>query len=374
MLNSSLIKMQKIKLTGLEAVRCYAALLIIFFHLFHLANIEVPTSLGFIGTHFGFGVPLFFMVSAFGLFLGYQFTLTRIDQLKDYYLRRFFRIAPLFYFVMLFYLPYLWVIYDGHLVSVNKFLVSLLFIFNFIPSEVEGYVWASWSIGVEMVFYLTLPLAVLAINNFRSAFLFLLLSVYIKYQWVQSFNGAAETIVLTSFKTYFILAHIHYFAMGIFSYFVWKKIIQGKYSDKLGHVLVYLAVLGFVGLVIFSTTIITLFSYFFSLVFAQYFYQLAIALCLSMFIISLCLAPIKLLVNRWVCLLGKTSFSLYLWHPIVIVSLTKGGAYEYIYENVGSVGFSWWLSVLLTFVILVPLARLSYQMIEVPGMKLIRYF
>ena len=42
---------------------------------------------------------------------------------------------------------------------------SVLFIFNFIPGSETGIVWASWTIGVEMVFYAIFPLLFLRYRN-----------------------------------------------------------------------------------------------------------------------------------------------------------------------------------------------------------------
>lgn len=60
----------RIELPGLLAMRCYAALAIMLFHLTALPKLQIPGYLSFVPTHFSFGVPLFYIVSAFGLFVG----------------------------------------------------------------------------------------------------------------------------------------------------------------------------------------------------------------------------------------------------------------------------------------------------------------
>ena len=54
-------------LPGVEALRGYAAFAIVIFHVIHLTQAAVPQSLEFMKWFFGYGVPLFFVVSAFSL-------------------------------------------------------------------------------------------------------------------------------------------------------------------------------------------------------------------------------------------------------------------------------------------------------------------
>lgn len=367
--------MQRIKLSGLDATRCYAALSIVLFHLVHMAKLDVPEPANFIETHFGFGVPLFYMVSAFGLFLGYENKLQELGAWKEYYLRRFFRIAPLFYFVVLFYIPYLWLLYDGHLVPITKVVSSVLFVFNFIPQDVEGFVWASWSIGVEMVFYLLLPLLVLLVRGLGSAFAFFILSIYIKTRWNTSFDGITDSAVMTNFKTYFFLAHVHYFAMGILSYFIWSSLYNSRLSVRLnGLLFTVISISGLILLVFYSSEITGAFGHVFDGFYTRFAYGLSFAWCLAGLIVGLCLWPTLVLVNRVSCSLGRTSFSLYLWHPVVIGLLMKLSIYAFLYSNFGGLLIPGLLSVVITLAILIPISYLSFNFIEIPGMKAAKRF
>src|SRR3546814_12598933 len=98
---------ERIKLDGLLTVRCVAALMIVLFHLIRMPGLQIPQGLEIIKNHFGIGVPLFYIVSAFSLLIGYRDRLATRDDLRVYFLRRFFRIAPLFYVMMAIYLAYL---------------------------------------------------------------------------------------------------------------------------------------------------------------------------------------------------------------------------------------------------------------------------
>ncbi len=360
---------------GLEAMRLYAALLIILFHLVHIPGLELPGSLHFIATHFGFGVPLFYVISAFGLFLGYQGKLRFTKEWRDYYLRRFFRIAPLFYFMLIAYIPFLWVLFDGYRVPLEKVISSALFIFNFIPNDVEGYVWASWSIGVEMVFYLILPILIFAIKSLRSAILFLALTVYIKHSWSQPFNIVADNAALLNFENYFILSHLHYFAMGIVAYFVWRKLwLSGCNKPAYGRVITVVGVAGSVIWIGFQAMLMRVCLPWVNTLCVDKFNEVILVGFMSLIVIGQCVSASSILVNRGSCVLGKASFSLYLWHPVVIGILMQTGVYKVLYANVSSVYLSWLSAMAVTLLILLPVAIASYRHIEVPGMKMARRF
>jgi peptidoglycan/LPS O-acetylase OafA/YrhL len=107
---------QRLKLESLDALRFFAAAMIVLFHLVKMAKLQIPSYLHFIPNNFGLGVPLFYLVSAFGLTLGYFGKISSQSELKHYFVRRFFRIAPLFYFMMVFYIVFLYAVY-GKIVS-----------------------------------------------------------------------------------------------------------------------------------------------------------------------------------------------------------------------------------------------------------------
>ncbi|MFM8374347.1 MAG: hypothetical protein ACKOCO_18405, partial [Bacteroidota bacterium] len=60
------------RLSGLEALRGLAALVLVIFHIRYIPNLEVPQKLERIISHLGSGVPFFFAISSFSLMLGYE--------------------------------------------------------------------------------------------------------------------------------------------------------------------------------------------------------------------------------------------------------------------------------------------------------------
>jgi peptidoglycan/LPS O-acetylase OafA/YrhL len=109
------------------------------------------------------GVQLFFIASAMTLCISME---NRSGEgVKYFYIRRFFRIAPLFYVAMVFY--FLWrltkaFIMDGSLsvpdtYTVTGLLSTIMFVHGFFPRDFNFYVPGGWSISTEMMFYLIFP-------------------------------------------------------------------------------------------------------------------------------------------------------------------------------------------------------------------------
>jgi peptidoglycan/LPS O-acetylase OafA/YrhL len=98
-----------------------------------------------------FGVDIFFVISGFliaDILLREWERNGRIDYLK-FYLRRAFRILPLYIVVLL-------VSTLAGLYSVAQILPNLFFVNNFVPFEQQAMVW-TWSLAIEEQFYLIFP-------------------------------------------------------------------------------------------------------------------------------------------------------------------------------------------------------------------------
>lgn len=91
------------RLEAIDALRGLAALYILSYHLALLPqpNLTVPFWASRFVLSGGTGVTLFFIISAFCLCLSMQKRKEEPQLTMQFYLRRFFRIAPLFYFWML---------------------------------------------------------------------------------------------------------------------------------------------------------------------------------------------------------------------------------------------------------------------------------
>ncbi len=107
------------------------------------------------------GVQLFFVVSALSLTLSWQARHTAgTAGVRDFFIRRFFRIAPMFYFgIGLYLLLFGWRPREFAPDGIGSLDVALtaLFLHGWWPTATNSVVPGGWSIGAEAMFYLLLP-------------------------------------------------------------------------------------------------------------------------------------------------------------------------------------------------------------------------
>ncbi|MGB7270732.1 MAG: acyltransferase [Albidovulum sp.] len=339
---------------GLTALRGFAAMMVVLVHVWGIHQFALPDTLINIIPHLTLGVPLFFVISAFSLFVS---TTARIDQpgwLNDFLTRRFMRIAPLFYLVALWQLLVLPVLV-GSGMPVAKFLLTISFLFNFMPGQHESLVWAGWSVGVEMMFYLILPLLLVTIRSLRGAaimgaFLFVVSGAFIDHYRKGDFP--------TNFDSFSFFSALGMFGAGIVGYFLFQRLKKHPQARAAGLVTLGLAVvLG--GLIVLNDQVLRAQPVIMGLWWAYPF---------ALLVVSQCLRPLAIIANRPFIHLGDLSFSLYLLHPPIIYFAKP--IYEWLYATAGSPGLGYGLSVLATLVMLYPLAWLTFHLIEKPGIRL----
>lgn len=126
-----------------------------------------------------FGVQLFFFVSALTMCYMWSLRNGEAHQVGKFYLRRFLRIAPLFWIAIP---AYLWLNRGGDHwmqegISLLQIVLTTAFLHGFRPDSINAIVPGGWSIAVEMTFYLIFPLLITQINC-RVYFLYLAIASY----------------------------------------------------------------------------------------------------------------------------------------------------------------------------------------------------
>jgi len=118
-----------------------------------------------------FGVHLFFVTSAFTLFLSlHRRSRSEARPTVNYFLRRFFRIAPLFWLAIVFYVkwngtgPQYWA---PHGITPIAVMATAAFVHGWHPTVINSVVPGGWSIAVEMNFYLLVPFLFKRLTNLR---------------------------------------------------------------------------------------------------------------------------------------------------------------------------------------------------------------
>ena len=166
-----MIEMDKVKLVGsdekldyIDIVRGIAILMVILVHTSQAVN-GVSQLVGDINRYGQMGVQLFFVASAYTLCFSRIKRSKEQQPLRSFWIRRFFRIAPLYYVAII---GYFLLESNMHILDRIKMSYSLynfetitaniLFVHGFVPAANNNIVPGGWSIGTEMAFYLIFPL------------------------------------------------------------------------------------------------------------------------------------------------------------------------------------------------------------------------
>lgn len=267
------------------------------------------------------GVQLFYIISAFTLFysLDHQ-SHNRPHSRIAFYLRRFFRIAPLFYVSVALYLFIYgwgprWALGKDRAVTWQNLTATLLFVNGFHPKWIGSIVPVGWSVTVEMTFYLLVPFLFSVITSFTRALCFTLLSLAGSVAVTQAMLASPwirETPLWRMFVGHWIVSQIPVFGIGFVLYFILKKLDRPVESlsqgMKVAFGLALLAGFSFMLLIAFTPAPSFLAD---TLHIPEY---LLAAPAFVPLVVGLRIFPTRLLINRATTFLGNISYSLYLMH------------------------------------------------------------
>ena len=345
---------------SLESIDALRGLAILYIVLYHLAlipqpNLPLPNWASQVVLRGGSGVTLFFIISAFCLCLSMQVRGQEPRPIISFYVRRVFRIVPLFY---------VWLIVSwlrdkywfGVTHSWQEIALNIFFGFNFVPGKHAGFVWASWILSVQMVFYLLFPIIYRYVNDYRKSlgFFFLTLLLAVLYAGGLSYLPISESDRST-FAHFSFLHVLPVFAFGMFAFFAFERFIQGKsLARSWGVVLVGGAFFGFSALMAGRLNF-----------FLEDFYWQGVIF--GALVLGLAIAPLRVFVNRQTCFFGKIGYSLYLNHPPLVFVLIP--VYRDIYAVQMPTTLQYGACALLTLVILIVASYFTYHIIEQPGVR-----
>jgi len=177
-------------LDGLRAISC---LCIIAMHI--RANADY--NLGSIGeqvvsswTHF---VPLFLMISGFGMFCGYfeRFKVGNVD-LNSFYAKRYKKLLPFYATLIL-----IDIIVNRSLSHIVEGITEATLVFGLLPNNRPDVIGVSWTLGVIFLFYMTFPFIVFLCWTRRRAWITFVASIVISL--FCSFYFFTEKFVIDSF-------------------------------------------------------------------------------------------------------------------------------------------------------------------------------
>lgn len=348
-------------LPGVHGLRGAAALAIVIFHTIAIVGTSPPSSLAFAGNYFGYSVHLFFVLSAFSLMYSTLPSRKRDGWIQTYLIKRFFRIAPLFYFMVLVMIGWAY-FFRSPRPDLPEILTNLTFTFGLVPPYTGGLVWGSWAIGVEVLFYVMFPVLLLVISGLRASLLFLVLATVACLSILNILHGQyLATVPRPRWDpSYFAFgSNALFFAFGITAFYLRTRVESSLSICRLTRLL---------GLVLLA-----------GLLFGQLATWLrpygrldlvAWGTAFGLLCVTESLRPSFAMANKAMEYLGERSYSIYLVHPPLLV-LGKGN-----FEGFRSAALpllgpgATALAELVAAVILVlPVAELTYRFVEVPGIN-----
>jgi peptidoglycan/LPS O-acetylase OafA/YrhL len=149
---------RKARLEGVEAGRGIAALLVVFYHAALHVEGDVPGSAVLWGLpHFGHaGVDFFFVLSGFIISFVHRTDLGRPERLGHYLERRFTRVLPFYWLVLAFLLLDTWILHRAQFPGVSE-LISNVFL---LPQAKDQIVGGAWTLVFELTFYLVFAIVI----------------------------------------------------------------------------------------------------------------------------------------------------------------------------------------------------------------------
>ncbi|WP_185963932.1 acyltransferase family protein [Flavobacterium restrictum] len=346
----------KIYLPGLNGLRAIAALSVILCHIFQQLNDYGLNSSGLFNSFGIYGVTVFFTLSGFLItyLLLKEKEKTTTIAIKKFYIRRVLRIWPLYFLFILIVL------------SVMKFNVAsnLWFYLLMLPNipwavgSAGGMIHTIpllshyWSLGVEEQFYAFWPFIIKYVKKLK-LFLICFCLFFIALKFTLKLFHAPATLVSFVYYTRFSCMIIG----GIGAYFFYTnnnflKIVTTKWFDFLSwFVLVSLVLLPFFGIKMYAVL------------------ENEIVSVLTLLLILNQISNPKRIIsleNRFFDYLGKISFGLYVYNPLVIYTM----AFVFQFFKIENQKIKLFLIVITVISIVIFLAHVSYFYFEKHFLKL----
>jgi len=294
------------------------------------------------------GVQLFFIVSAFtltGTLVG------RVFRPGEFYLKRFLRIAPMFYLAIV---AYLLVDVDGAPSTPLDAALTVLFLHGLAPSSINSVVPGGWSIATEAMFYASLPALLVWITSLPRALVALAVSAVLalasRVAIPALLAGHAPAASIEQFVHFGFLNNLPALILGIVVFYALRDPLALRVAPMVARAglaacLVALTVIGLTNIGPLRQPIIA-------------------AGFLAGVLFFTALAPPRVIDNRVLRHIGTVSFSIYLIH-FAILHFGHGLA-----DRLGDSVAALVATYVVTLVVSTVLASLTYRFIELPAIEL----
>jgi peptidoglycan/LPS O-acetylase OafA/YrhL len=350
-------------LQGLLGLRGIAACAVVLCHICLFTGIKVPAGFNFIERDFGYGAQLFFVLSAFSLMYSTEHTMHRQDWVREYLIKRFFRITPLFYLVLAFMIAAKSI--NSELPSIVNILLNAFFVFGFFPDSKFGLVWGGWTIGVEMIFYVLFPVLLVVIKTKKQALIFLMIALIISYVarvelHTQYFNVVANPHPKLDWNYYSFVPNLYFFAVGIYAYRIKQELVN---ASKVFWIVIRLVAMMTLGILLLSEVgrLLENSGRLDLIVWAFGFGALCVWQSAK---------PSFWSANRYFEYLGERSYSIYLLHPVIIYFSKSYIESLYMSFQYSIGAYAYFICAVFVLIIVLAISEITYRVIEIPGIRL----
>lgn len=348
------------RLPNLDALRFFLATIVIFFHLPQLSHNQGLPHLPIV-PFFNRGaeaVYMFFVLSGFLIIrLIYRDKMQDRFSIKKFYIRRVLRIFPLYYLIVIFgflfyniILPFLEIPFEIHYKLQEGVLLTVFFLPNIFAKLYTpgGILEILWSIGIEEQFYLMIaPLLFFISKNKVLKFLVVLTFIYFSMFHLDIFS---------------ILKEFHF----VYFYLFFGGIISILEENNMLEILKKSIIIPIV------ITIVTI-LYFFTDVFQfnnLLSNNLFTMVLFGLFVHSLAYNNFgKIIKSSWLTHWGQISYGIYMYHVIVINAVVYF-CLKLQQTKIFSDSIMIVMIYILTFVVTIAMAHLSYTYFETYFLKL----
>lgn len=280
------------RLNNFDILRLILAVLVFFAHWNILTSQELSNQLFHLS---GFAVDMFFIVSGFLIFWSFDADQNK----KHFYIKRFFRIFPLYAFLIVLQTLFFIGFSDGNTFEILKYFLVNIFFLNFLAPSVGGALsslevnainGSLWTLKNEVAFYVIVPFIFMFYKKWGGYFLVILYSLSVLYMFAVDYLGIEKLLVQFP-------AQLRLFVVGILLY---------VFFDKFKSKNIYF-------LAIVSLILIVLFKDF------EYFKYILYPFCVGLMMICLVYFVKNIKVNF------DFSYSLYIIHfPVIQLALYFG--------------------------------------------------
>lgn len=205
----------------LTFTRFIAAILIVFFHFGRntalLNNPVISPLIGLVPS----GVSYFFLLSGFILSSVYYKKTEDINK-KQYYLKRFARIYPIYFLALIILIIFL--LLTKQEIDLKAVFLQIFLLQSWFPNFVTTLNVPSWSLSVELFFYILFPFLIATFKKIRQKWLLVFTSLSFWFLSLVIYYYGLNSGLFINFFNYNPLLHLNSFVFGIIAFLLFKEL------------------------------------------------------------------------------------------------------------------------------------------------------